>query len=67
MKWRSKVQSLNGKLFVYLPTAQCIDEKIVKGSKIYCEAIDSGLPPEPPKKKGFWPSVKKTEDQVKEG
>ena len=65
MKFRAKVQS-NGHLFIYLPLAQCRDEFIEKGSKIYVITENTGLKPEGPLKKGHWPSVKKNENPEQE-
>ncbi len=59
MKFRAKVQMNSGHLFIYLPLAQCRDEFVEKGSKIYCITENTGLKPEAPLKKGHWPSVKK--------
>ncbi len=66
MKFRAKVQMNFGHLFIYLPLAQCRDDNIEKGSKIYCITENTGLPPEKPLKKGHWPSVKKDENTERE-
>ena len=65
MKFRAKVQN-NGHLFIYLPLAQCRDEFVEKGSKIYVITENTGLKPEEPLKKGNWPSVKKNENPKQE-
>ncbi len=66
MKFRAKVQMNSGHLFVYLPLAQCRDDHIEKGSKIYVITENTGLPAEKPLKKGGWPSVKNKKDESTE-
>lgn len=65
MKFRAKVQS-NGHLFIYLPLAQCRDENVVQGSKIYVITENTGLPAEKPLKKAYFPNVVQTKENVSE-
>jgi hypothetical protein len=53
MKGRAKVQMNGPRLFIYLPTKQSAQDKIVKGSFVDFDISNTGLDPEPPTKRAL--------------